>query len=225
MTITTTTLTRAAALAAIAGGLLYIAVQINHPPLDAPFTTTTEYTVPRLRRSPWPSSPWSASRALPAAGPPDRSARPDRVRPPHRRLPRHLQRPGHRCLRPPGPRSRQPGYVNDVLAVATSGAPIGDVSRMGPSPLAITYIIGGIVFGIALFRADVLARWASVLLSIGALATLATPLLPQLTQRLFAVPVGVALIGLGYSLWREQRTRTTRPVAGADRVAVRVESR
>ena len=99
-----------------------------------------------------------------------------------------------------------------MLAVATSGAPIGDVSRMETlSHVAITYIIGGIVFGIALFRADVLARWASVLLSIGALATFATALLPQLTQRLFAVPVGVALIGLGYSLWREQRTRASRP--------------
>ena len=43
MTITTTTLTRAAGLAAVAGGLLFIAVQIKHPHLDATFTTTTEY--------------------------------------------------------------------------------------------------------------------------------------------------------------------------------------
>jgi hypothetical protein len=34
-------------------------------------------------------------------------------------------------------------------------------------------------------------------------------LLPQLNQRLFAIPTAVALIGLGYSLWREQRTRAT----------------
>jgi len=31
-------------------------------------------------------------------------------------------------------------------------------------------------------------------------------MLPELTQRLFAVPVSVVLVGLGYSLWREQRT-------------------
>ena len=42
MTITTTTLTRAAGLAAVAGGLLFIAVQIKHPLLDVAFTTTTE---------------------------------------------------------------------------------------------------------------------------------------------------------------------------------------
>src|SRR3954454_9421258 len=45
MAITTSTLTKAAAVAAMAGGLLFIAVQIKHPLLDAPFTTTTEYTV------------------------------------------------------------------------------------------------------------------------------------------------------------------------------------
>ena len=34
MTITTTTLTRAAGVAAVVGGLLYIGVQIRHPNLD-----------------------------------------------------------------------------------------------------------------------------------------------------------------------------------------------
>jgi hypothetical protein len=91
----------------------------------------------------------------------------------------------------------QPGYVNDVLAVVTSDTPIG---------------AGGVIFGIALFRANVLARWAAVLMSLGAVATVATFQLPELTQRLFAVPVGVALVGLGFSLWREQRTATAHPL-------------
>jgi hypothetical protein len=227
MTITTTTLTRAAALAAIAGGLLYIAVQIKHPLLDAPFTTTTEYTVRETAKI--------AMAVLSLVGIAGIYLRQVRQTGLLGLIGYALLTVGYLAIFSvqvigvfvlPDLAARQPGYVDDVLAVATSGAPIGDVSRMETlSHVAITYIIGGIVFGIALFRADVLARWASVLLSIGALATLATPLLPQLTQRLFAVPVGVALIGLGYSLWREQRTRTTRPVAGADRVAVRVESR
>ena len=34
----------------------------------------------------------------------------------------------------------------------------------------------------------------------------------MISQRLFAIPVGVALIGLGYSLWREQRSDAARPV-------------
>jgi hypothetical protein len=31
----------------------------------------------------------------------------------------------------------------------------------------------------------------------------------------FSVPVGVAMIGLGYSLWRDQRTPAVRPVTGS----------
>ena len=49
------------------------------------------------------------------------------------------------------------------------------------------YIVGGLIFGIALFRANVLARWAAVLLSVDAVATVATAQLPELTQWLFAI--------------------------------------
>ena len=52
-----------------------------------------------------------------------------------------------------------------------------------------------------------------MLLTVGAVATIATAQLPMIAQRLFAIPVGVALIGLGYSLWREQRTQNARPEA------------
>ena len=45
MTITSTTLTRAAGVAAAVAGLLFIGVQIGHPHLDADVATTTEYTV------------------------------------------------------------------------------------------------------------------------------------------------------------------------------------
>ena len=76
----------------------------------------------------------------------------------------------------------------------------------------IGYLAGGFIFGIALFRANVLARWAAALLAVGTLATIATGILPQY-ERLFAIPTGVALIGLGYSLWRQQRSPATRPVA------------
>ena len=41
MTVTTTTLTRAAGVSAVAGGLLFLAVQINHPHPDPAFATTT----------------------------------------------------------------------------------------------------------------------------------------------------------------------------------------
>lgn len=213
MSITTTTLTRAAGLAAVVGGLLFIAVQIKHPLLDAPFTTTTEYAVRETAKI-----LMAVCSLIGITGIYLRQVRQTGV----------LGLTGYVALAIgyltilsvqviavfilPDLAASQPGYVNDVLAVATSGTPMGDVGRMQTlSQVAITYIIGGVIFGIALFRANVLARWAAALMSIGAVATVATFQLPELTQRLFAVPVGVALIGLGYTLWREQRTANAHP--------------
>jgi hypothetical protein len=67
------------------------------------------------------------------------------------------------------------------------------------------YMLGGLLFGIATFRAGILPRWAGALL--GA-ATLLAPLaatLPLNTQPKVAIPAGLALIWLGYALWAEQR--------------------
>ena len=107
-----------------------------------------------------------------------------------------------------------PAYVSDVLAVANGGHAAGDIGLFTPFSLAagFTLIGGGLLFGIALFRANILARWAAVVLAAGSVAIVAIPLLPQVNQRLFAIPTGVALVGLGYSLWREQRTPAARPV-------------
>jgi hypothetical protein len=107
-----------------------------------------------------------------------------------------------------------PGYVTDVLAVATGGHAAGDVGLMQPlsAVMGIGFLGGGLLFGIALFRADVLARWAAALLAVAAVATAARAALPQLNERLFAIPFGIALIGLGYSLWRDQRTPAARTV-------------
>src|SRR5215210_4810365 len=44
----------------------------------------------------------------------------------------------------------QPGYVNDVFAVATNDTSVGDVGGVQTlTYVAITYIVGGIIFGIA----------------------------------------------------------------------------
>jgi len=62
-----------------------------------------------------------------------------------------------------------------------------------------------------MFRANVLARWAAVLLALGTLATIAVGVVPQY-ERLFAIPTGLALVALGYSLWRDQRPPAAAPV-------------
>ena len=209
MSITTTKLTRAAGLCAVAGGLLFIGVQINHPHVDASLVTTTEWFVRQtlkvlmavlsligitgmyLRQVKQIGVLGLLGYLVFAAG---------------YLIMMSIEVVGAVVL--PALVNSAPGYVGDVLAVATGGHATGDIGLMLPlsAVSGITYLAGGLLFGIALFRANVLARWAAAVLAGGTLATIAIPLLPQINERLFAVPTGIALIGLGYSLWREQRT-------------------
>ena len=76
------------------------------------------------------------------------------------------------------------------------------------------YSLGGLVFGVALFRAGILSRWASLLLAFGAASVLALSVLPESFNRPFAVPMAVALIGLGISLWRDSRRQPQSDEAG-----------
>jgi len=69
----------------------------------------------------------------------------------------------------------------------------------------ILYILGGLIFGIATFRARVLPRWAGALLAFGtAIAPLAA-MLPFDYQTKITIPVGIALAWMGYALWSEKR--------------------
>lgn len=218
MPITTTTLTRATGIAAVAGGLLYGAVQFKHPHLDATFATSTEYTVRETMKI------FMALLSLIGiTGIYLRQVRQTGVLGLIGYVTLAVGYLAIMCLQVVGVlvfptlAVSQPGYVNDVFTVVVSGTPSADI---GAVKILIwggfAYIVGGILFGIAVFRAAILARWAAALLTVGAVATIATAQLPELTQRLFALPVAVALVGLGYSLWREQRTPTARPLRSAD---------
>ena len=44
-----------------------------------------------------------------------------------------------------------------------------------------------------------------MLLAVGAVSALALTVMPDAFYRLFAFPNGIAMIGLGVSLWRDQR--------------------
>jgi hypothetical protein len=209
MSITATHLTRASGLAAVAAGLLFLSVQINHPQLDAEFVTTTEWSVRQslkilmaglslagitgmyLRQVKQSGVPGLIGYLVFAVG---------------YLIMMSVEVVGLVVL--PAVAHTSTGYVNDVLAAATGGHPNGDIGLMQPLTLiaGITYMVGGLVFGIALFRANVLARWAAVVLAAGTISSVLIPFLPQINERLFAVPTGVALVGLGYSLWRGQRT-------------------
>jgi hypothetical protein len=96
--------------------------------------------------------------------------------------------------------------VQDVLDVATGGSAAGDVGlfTLASQIAGVGYLGGGVLFGIALFRTGVLARWAAALLAVATASTVLLKVLPFSYHRYFAVPTGVALIGLGISLWRDQ---------------------
>jgi hypothetical protein len=102
-----------------------------------------------------------------------------------------------------------PAYVNDYLAAVVGRTVRGDVGSFTVvnAVTAPLYLLGGLLFGIALYRAGILARWAALLLAIGAPAALLVGVLPESLDRLLALPVGIALAGLGYSLWRESELR------------------
>jgi len=114
-----------------------------------------------------------------------------------------------------------PRYVNDFLATLVGGDVKGDVGRLGLANgvAAVTYLLGGVLFGVALYRAGIVARWAALLLSVGAVASLAAAVLPETIFRTATFPTAVALMGLGYSLWREETAIVTEATDNVHRVS------
>ena len=102
-----------------------------------------------------------------------------------------------------------PSYVADVIAATTGGTPVGDIGALGVAirVQGFAYLAGGLFFGVALYRARVLSRWASALLAIGGVVTVVLSVMPDAFYRLLAFPNGIAMIGLGYSLWSTAQER------------------
>jgi hypothetical protein len=113
--------------------------------------------------------------------------------------------------------SAAPPFVVSFLGIA-SGNP-GEMN-IGPLPaiyslgIGIPYMLGGLLFGIALLRAGILPRLPAGLLAVAATLTPAAALLPHAIQRLAAIPVGLALAWLGYALWSERRAQPSDPAPG-----------
>ena len=78
----------------------------------------------------------------------------------------------------------------------------------------VLLLLGGLVFGIATFRAGILSRWAAGLLAVGVGLAPAFALLPYELEPLAAVPIGVGLAWLGYALWAERRAQASEHTPG-----------
>jgi len=219
--ITTTGLTRAAGVSAAVAGLIFIAVQINHPPMDLASVASTDWLVRSTAKA--------VMAALALVGITGIYLRQVRQVGLLGLIGYLLFGAGYLLMLStevisadvlPGLVHLAPGYVNDVVVAAAGGTPVGDIGAM-KTVLAVTgigYMVGGLIFGIALFRARILARWASALLAVGTVATASLAVLPECFNRPMAVPVGVALIGLGISLWRDQRAQAPETAVATTRI-------
>jgi hypothetical protein len=99
-------------------------------------------------------------------------------------------------------------FVDGLLGIShsrPSEVDLGALPMIYNLGVGVPYMLGGVLFGIATFRAGVLPRWAAGLLAITALVTPAAALLPHHIQRLVGIPFGVAIACLGFALWYEAR--------------------
>jgi hypothetical protein len=208
MTVTPTGLTKAAGAAAAAAGAIFIGVQIGHPHLDATSIQTTEMAVRDTFKV--------LMAALALAGITGMylsQVRRNGV----------LGLVGYLVLSVgyllvmgtaftaafvfPEIADANQAYVNDVIDVTngrTSSADIGAMVAVNRVQ-GFAYLAGGLLFGIALFRARVLTRWATLLLAAGGVVTAVLAVMPDAFYRLLAFPNGIAMVALGISLWRSQR--------------------
>ena len=205
MSVTFTTLTRTTGVAAAAAGLVFIGVQVGHPHLDVDSITTTEVLVRNVAKL-----TMVVLALVGFAGMYLSQVRRNGV----------LGLVGYAVISLgylsilfttavsafvlPSIAGSDPAYVGDVLAVATGGTAEGDIGTLGTvfQLQGAAYLLGGLVFGIALFRARVLTRWATLLLAVGGLVSAALSMMPDAFYRLLAFPNGIAMVALGISLFR-----------------------
>lgn len=208
LTITTRKLTRVAGLSAVAAGLLFIGVQIKHPHLDATSITTTEMVIRNSLKV--------LMAVLALIGITGMYLRQVKQTGALGLVGYGLLSTGYLLIMNtafvagyvlPSIAGTNPAYVNDVLAAATNGSATGSIGLLNAAihVQGVAYLAGGLVFGIAVYRARVLARWAGALLAVGGIVTVALSVMPNAFYRLLAFPNGIAMIALGFSLWHEQR--------------------
>jgi hypothetical protein len=112
--------------------------------------------------------------------------------------------------------TESPKFVAGFLGILT-GTP-SEVS-LGAIPVvngvvAALYLLGTLLFGIAMFRARILSRWAAGLLALSGPLAIIMTMIGHPINRVAAVPMGISLIWLGYALWSERRAPVSEPVPG-----------
>lgn len=208
--LTPAALTRAAGVAAIAAGAIFIGVQVNHPHLDVDSVATTEVVVRNSLKV--------VMAVLALAGISGMYLSQIRRNGVTGLIGYLLLASGYLLISfttfagafvLPAIASSDPSYVADYVEALTGGSASDALGPMGMiiQLQGVAYLVGGLILGIALFRAAVLSRWAAALLAVGGVVTVLLSVMPDAFYRLLALPNGVAMIALGWSLWRTQSLR------------------
>ena len=108
-----------------------------------------------------------------------------------------------------------PTFAAGFLGIFTGAAEmnVGGLAALWGLSDAL-FALGGLVFGIATFRAGILPRWAGGALTIAIILAPVSALLPNELRPLVAVPIGFAIALLGYALWSERRGHASESVPG-----------
>ncbi|HEY4569160.1 MAG TPA: hypothetical protein VIH10_06825 [Kribbella sp.] len=220
MTITEKKLTQATGISAAVAGLLFIGIQINHPHLDVTSIVTTEVIIRNSLKV--------LMAVLALAGITGMYLSRVRRNGVLGLIGYLLLSVGYLSIMSttliaayvlPAIADTSPGFVSNALAAATARTVTEDIGPLQTvfQVQGFAYLAGGLFLGVALFRAHVLSRWASALLAVGGLLTAVLSLMPDAFYRLLAFPTGIALIGLGYSLYRvASATRSPEPMVAVD---------
>ena len=103
-----------------------------------------------------------------------------------------------------------PTFVESMLLLSSgTGIPtnLGNLTNVY-SLASILYVLGSMFFGIAMFRARILPRGAAALFTVsGPLAGTMFTLLPYQLVQLTSIPIGFAMVWLGYALFSERRDK------------------
>jgi len=111
--------------------------------------------------------------------------------------------------------TESPKFVNSVLGLANGSAGPMNLGALATvySLVGVLYMLGCLLFGVAIFRAHILPRLAAVLLALsGPLSVIMVTLLPHQLARLAAVPMGIAIAWLGFALFSERREPASEPL-------------
>ncbi|WP_225228782.1 hypothetical protein [Bacillus sp. PS06] len=101
-----------------------------------------------------------------------------------------------------------PQFVEGIVGIfggVKSEVALGIFPALAPLAGAL-YMVGGLLFGIATFRAKVFPPLAGILLAFSAVITLAAAVIPHPFDRILAIPMGISLIWLGGGLFIKHKT-------------------